>query len=114
MRQPFSPIVDAGALDQLFAASQDAPVILFKHDPFCGISAAAHRELARCSGTVHLVDVAHEPELSQRVTERTGVGHESPQVLVLCAGEAAWSASHRAITADAVQHALREQGVTTG
>jgi hypothetical protein len=34
------------------------------------------------------------------------VRHESPQVIVLRAGRAAWSASHFRITADAVRGAL--------
>lgn len=107
MHDPFIPVADTGILEQLFAASYDAPVVLFQHDPFCGTSAAAHRQVATLAAPVHLVDVAHQQNLSRRIALRTGVRHESPQVLVLHDGAAVWSASHRAITTDAVQQALQ-------
>jgi bacillithiol system protein YtxJ len=84
-------------------------VLLFKHDPFCGISTAAERELARLPGPVHVVDVARHRDLARRVTERTGVQHESPQVVVLRDGVAVWSASHRAIRTETVRQVLATQ-----
>ena len=43
----------------------------------------------------------------------TGVRHESPQVLLLREGRAAWHASHRGITGERVRAALAEHaGVT--
>jgi len=114
MQTPFIPIADAEMLEQLFTASFDAPVILFQHDPFCGISAAAHRAMVTLTEPVHLVDVTRQHSLSRRIALRTGVPHESPQVLVLRDGAAVWSASHRAITADAVQQALQEQLTAAG
>lgn len=114
MQTPFLPVPDAEALEQLVAASHDAPVVLFQHDPFCGTSAAAYREMATLTEPVHLVDAARQPELSRRIALRTGVRHESPQVLVLRDGAAVWSASHRAITADAVMRALREHTALAG
>ncbi len=43
---------------------------------------------------------------SDAVTERTGVRHESPQVIVLRDGKAVWSASQFRIKADDVAHAI--------
>ncbi len=109
MDAPFVPVPDLGALEQLFAGSHAATVVLFQHAPYCGTSASAHRELARLSGTVHLVDVADQHELARVIAARTGVRHQSPQVFVLRDGQAVWSASHRAITAAAVRATLQHQ-----
>ena len=106
MDAPFAPVPDRTALAQLFAESHTAPVVLFQHDPFCGISARAHRELAQLSGPVHRVDVARQQDLTRDITTRTGVRHASPQVLVLRNGRAVWSAAHGAITTAAVRRAL--------
>ena len=106
MTPPFIPVSDLAALDNLFARSQTTPVILFQHDPFCGTSACAHRELARFPGEIPLIDVARAQLLSRVIVERTGIRHESPQVLVLRGGRAVWSASHGAISTDAVLRAL--------
>jgi bacillithiol system protein YtxJ len=53
-----------------------------------------------------LVDVTSGQALSHAIEERTGVRHESPQVIVLRHGKATWHASHFAITARAVADAL--------
>ena len=99
-------------LTQLLSASEQAPVVLLKHDPFCGISLAAVRALATVPAPVHVVDVARQHELSDRLAERTGVRHESPQVLVLRGGAVVWSASHRAITAGVCLKAVPEPRAT--
>jgi bacillithiol system protein YtxJ len=106
MDKPFTPITDTQALDALWDASHDAPVILFKHDPFCGISARAHAELSALDGPVPTIDVEHDRAIAKAVAERTGVRHESPQAIVLRDGRAVWSASHFDITAAAVTDAL--------
>ncbi len=106
---PFASVPDLTALEQLFADSDAAPVVLFQHDPFCPTSARAHREMVQLSGTVHLVNVARQHDLAHSIATRTGIRHESPQVLVLHGSGAVWAASHSGITADAVRTALQHQ-----
>jgi bacillithiol system protein YtxJ len=107
----FVLITDAFALEAQFHASRTSPVILFQHDPWCGISAAAHEALATLPMSVSLIDVARQPSLSRLIADRTGVQHESPQVLVLRDGVAVWSASHRAISAETVAQVLHQQAL---
>jgi bacillithiol system protein YtxJ len=57
--------------------------------------------------TIWLVDVQRSQDLSREIERRTGIRHESPQVILLSHGRPRWSASHRHITASAIQHALR-------
>src|SRR5579884_2625730 len=102
----FVPVDDAPALDALIDRSREEPVMLFNYDPYCPINRIAHAELAALDLDVHVVDVDADHELGQVVEERTGVRHESPQLIVLRDGRATWSASHFAITASAVEDAL--------
>ena len=104
----FHTVADAGALDGLFARSNEAPVLLFKHSNACPISAAAYKQMTHVNGEVSIVVVQHSRDISREVEERTGVQHESPQALVLRNGQAVWSASHFDVTADAVEQALKE------
>jgi bacillithiol system protein YtxJ len=106
MDTPFTPVTDPQELDTLWDASHEAPVLLFKHDPYCGISAHAHAELSTLDGAIPTIDVAHDRAIAKAVTERTGVRHESPQVILLRDGRPVWSASHFSITAAAVSDAL--------
>ena len=56
---------------------------------------------------VVLIDVRRFHRLGQAVARRSGVRHESPQVLVLRDGAAAWDADHWRIMAEAVAAAVR-------
>ncbi len=105
MERPFMPVTTAEALESLFSQSAEHPVIVFKHDTSCPISAAAYRQMQRMNQAVAVVDVARSQELSEEIATRTGVKHESPQVIVVNDGQAVWSASHYDITQEAVTQA---------
>ena len=103
----FVVVEDRTALEELIARSQNAPVVLFKHSLTCPISARAYRQMQAYEGEVALVIVQRAREVSREVEARTGVRHESPQVIILRGGKVAWSASHFDITAEAVAQAAR-------
>lgn len=102
----FTALTDAQSLEGLFTLSHSQPVIIFKHSTTCPISAAAHRQMSRVRAEVSLVVVQSAREVSNEVAARTGIRHESPQVIVLKNGEVVWSASHFDIQADAVEQAV--------
>lgn len=108
----FIPVEDAAALEELFTRSRVAPVVLFKHSTTCPISAHAYREMAQLdpsvAGEVALVVVQTARSVSNEVTKRTGIRHESPQAFVLRDGKVVWSASHFDVRADEVVRAVRE------
>jgi bacillithiol system protein YtxJ len=85
-------------------------VVLFLHAPRCGISVRAYAEVERLGGEVALVVVAGDVDVKRAIAARTGVRHESPQVIVLRGGRPVWSASHFAITATAVRRACVAAG----
>jgi bacillithiol system protein YtxJ len=100
--------LSAETLDDLLASPR---LLLFKHSPRCGVSRWAHDELALLDGDeelapIAIVDVVASQALSQEVAARTGVRHQSPQLLYLEDGRVRWDISHGAITADAVRRRL--------
>lgn len=104
-RDHFVPVADAAELDRLFAASSQEPVVLFKHDFACSISANAYRELASLAGEVPLIDVERQQDLAAEVASRTGIEHESPQVIVLRDGRPVYDASLWEISGEEVARA---------
>lgn len=93
--------------DALF---DEGEAILFKHNTTCPISASAHQEMesflsGNADAPVYKIDINASRDVSDHVAERTGIAHESPQVIVLRGGRPAWNASLFDITAAA----LREQ-----
>ncbi len=79
--------------------------IVFKHSPTCPVSIFAHREVMRFwnaqpQAPVYLVSVRRRRDVARHIAERTGVRHESPQILVLRRGNLVGAASHNEITAE--------------
>src|SRR5689334_9731586 len=105
-RAGFRPLSDDSSIEALIEESRQQPVVLFKHDPYCGVSAAAQEELEELESEVVLLDVSRQHALKRDVVELTGIRHESPQVIVLRGGAVTWAASHFRITAEAVRRAL--------
>jgi len=104
----FMNLDDAKSFEELVSRSQESPVVVFKHSTTCPISAAAYEQMTHFNGEVALVDVQSASEVSREIEKKTGVPHESPQVLVLLNGKVIWNASHWKVKADAVAEAIRE------
>lgn len=102
----FQTMVDTGALDSLMDNSNERPVVVFKHSLACPISALAYREMQKLEREVVLVEVQNARQLSRELADRSGIRHESPQVIVFRNGKAVWDASHYDVKAQAVSRAL--------
>ena len=98
--------------DALLADSAHRPLLLFKHSFTCGVSAEALDELVS-----HLDDRGHDiryaivtvqthRDVSNAVTARLGVRHETPQALLIQDGRVVWSASHFRVTSESVDRAI--------
>ncbi len=101
-------------LDEWLERSRREPVWIFKHSSTCWISAEALEEFraftaddgfqAGCA----LIEVQTARRLSDELSRRTGVRHESPQALLLRDGQAVWHASHWRIRADRLRREVAE------
>ena len=102
-------------LDHAFDESKGRPVVIFKHSDRCGVSAHAYQDyrdyVAEAAGVdvlFTMIPVRDARSVSDALADRTGIRHESPQVIVLRDGAAAWSASHWDISREALERALAE------
>lgn len=93
-------------LAAIIRSSSHRPTTIFLHDPWCPISARAFGEMEKLGGEVPSVDVSRQRRLSSEIERRTGIRHESPQIIVLRDAVAVWDASHGRVTAGAVRAAL--------
>jgi bacillithiol system protein YtxJ len=104
--------------EHLLSESHTRPLLLFKHSYSCGVSAEAldelvdHLNAGSAAKTLDdhpryaLVTVQTHREVSNAVSARLGIRHETPQALLIRNGQVVWSASHFRVTADAVHRAL--------
>ena len=98
------------------AARQRELAVIYKHSPYCGLSTAARFEMshfAQGNGgvPVYIVDVIHQRGLSLRIAEQFAIEHESPQVILLRRGRPVFDASHRGVSAHALERELEERVV---
>jgi bacillithiol system protein YtxJ len=100
-------------LDRAIAASATRPVLLFKHSPTCGTSAQAEEEILdllagpqKVDAGVYVVGVRASRTVSDAITTRFKLRHESPQVLLINDGILVWSASHFRVTSGGILAAL--------
>ncbi len=98
-------------LEEVFRAER---AVVFKHSTVCPFSAVAHDEMEQFARSnpgvpVYLLRVRENRALSASTEKYFGIRHESPQVIVVKNGRAAWSASHAAVTAGAVEKEIKDE-----
>jgi bacillithiol system protein YtxJ len=103
---------DSHELESVFA---EETAILYKHSTRCPISAAAHEQLEgflekNPDAPLYLVDVHESKKLSDTIVEKTGIEHESPQIILLRNGTPAWTRARMEISGDALEQQLQAAG----
>lgn len=102
-------------LERLLAESRLRPLLLFKHSHSCGVSAEAldellvHLSAPRDDARYAMVTVQTHRDVSNAITAKLGVRHETPQALLVRDGAVVWAASHFRVNAMELEQALLAQ-----
>jgi bacillithiol system protein YtxJ len=102
----------SGELDSVFG---EETAVLYKHSTHCPISAAAHDKVEgflaqNPDAPVYMVDVHASRDLSQSIVEKTGIEHQSPQLILLRNGKPAWTKARMEISAEELAEQLQTSG----
>ena len=85
-------------LDELYERSTERYQAIFKHSTRCGISSGVLRQFERQDDLeeidFYLLDLLSHRDLSSEIAQRSGVWHESPQLIVLKDKKVKAHASH--------------------
>ncbi len=100
-------------LDSFLSSTSETPALLFKHSTTCPVSSRANARLndyiesaGDSAPPISLVKVIESRPVSNAIAERLHVTHQSPQIILVSDGKAAWNASHHNITANNIIAAL--------
>lgn len=97
-------------LEEAIKRSQTKPVVLFKHSITCRISKRANHQMERLNKLtdppVYRLIVQYSRGLSNEIASTFGIKHESPQVIILKDSKSIFTASHYAISTDAIRNAI--------
>jgi bacillithiol system protein YtxJ len=101
----WNKLTSEAQIDQVIAASEEKPVLLFKHSTRCSISSMSLDRLLRNwkeedseKITPYYLDLIAFRSVSNLVAERFGIPHESPQVLLIQKGKVTYHESHYGIS----------------
>jgi bacillithiol system protein YtxJ len=94
-------LTDIAQLDSITKNSFDTPQVIFKHSTRCSISSMAlnrlEREEAPTNADFYYLDLIKHRDISNAITDKFDVYHESPQILVIKNGECIYDESHQGI-----------------
>lgn len=82
--------------------SSQKPFAVFKHSTRCSISSMVKNRLERdwtSDEAVYYLDLIAHRNISNLIAQKSGVEHESPQLIVFKEGKAIYDASHTSISA---------------
>ena len=108
---PFLSLTDDTTLDDALAASEETPVVLFKHSSTCPLSARANRKmkaLATDGAIIYRLIVQEARALSGRIADQFDIRHESPQAIVLRDRTPVFDASHGGVSTTNLRNALTD------
>jgi bacillithiol system protein YtxJ len=100
------PLTDLGQLNEIIEISVEKPVVIFKHSTRCSISRMALKQfesefdLTLNQVTTYFLDLLAYREISNAISLRFNVVHQSPQLLLIKNGESVYHVSHSDIDAE--------------
>ncbi|MEO8820633.1 MAG: bacillithiol system redox-active protein YtxJ [Ginsengibacter sp.] len=104
---------DEKQLDEIIAASNIIPQIIFKHSTRCGTSSMVKNRLDKNEAppgiNFYLLDLLKHRSLSNKIASEFGVYHQSPQVLVIDNGKCVYNESHSGIVFDEIEAAAKQK-----
>ncbi len=97
----FQVLNDIAQLNEIDIKSNSKIQAIYKHSTQCGISRIAYRilnkELEQVSGdsiAIYYLDLIRYRELSNTISMRYSIEHESPQIIIIKEGKCIYHASH--------------------
>jgi bacillithiol system protein YtxJ len=108
----WNPLTDLGQLDEIVATSHTKPVLIFKHSTTCSISRMALKNFENefdvaTEITPYFLDLLNYRAVSNEISSRFNVVHQSPQILLIKDGIAVYNTSHENIDATILKEKLK-------
>jgi len=113
MKINWVPLKDKTQLEELIKISSAKPVLIFKHSTRCGISRMVLKnfesdyDIPETEIDMYFLDLLNYRALSQEISTKFNVMHQSPQVLVIKNGVVIYHDSHDYISINKIKEILK-------
>jgi bacillithiol system protein YtxJ len=103
-KMDWNVLTDLGELDEIITLSNDKPIAIFKHSTRCSVSRMALKQFENefdfsDKVTPYFLDLIAYRSISNEISNRFGVQHQSPQLILIKDGKAVYNVSHSDIDA---------------
>ena len=100
-------LTDLGQLNEIVEVSTEKPVVVFKHSTRCSISRMVLKQFEnefdlQDKIIPYFLDLLEHRDISNAITSRFEVQHQSPQIIVIKEGKAVYTASHESIDVEKI------------
>lgn len=104
-------LTDLVQLNEIVELSNEKPVLIFKHSTRCSISRFALKQFENeyeleNKISLYFLDLLNHRDISNEITSRFEVEHQSPQLLLINKGKCIYDASHSNIVAQVLKRFL--------
>ncbi len=105
-------LTEKGQIEEILLQSATKPVLIFKHSTRCGVSRMALKSFERdydvdkADLELYFLDILKYRQLSNEISEKLEVHHQSPQVLLIKNKSVIYHDSHYQISVETVKEAL--------
>lgn len=98
------PLTELGQLNEIISLSDEQPIVIFKHSTRCIVSRTALKQFENefdlgNSVGAYFLDLLEHRDISNEISSRFGVVHQSPQLLLIKDGKSVYNVSHSDIDA---------------
>lgn len=106
------PLTDLNQLNEISMASNEKPMVIFKHSTRCSISRMALKQfeneyaLTDDEVTIYFLDLLSFRDISNAIATRFQVEHQSPQLILIKEEKVIYNASHSDIDAETLKNKL--------
>ncbi len=107
-------LTDSEQLEEIIKISIAKPVLIFKHSTRCGTSRMALKnfesdyDIPATEIDMYFLDLLNYRALSNDISEKFKVAHQSPQVLVIKNGKTVYNDSHYSISFEAIKEVVAQ------
>ena len=107
-------LTDKAQLEEIIKISIPKPVLIFKHSSRCGISRMVLKnfesayDIPETEIDMYFLDLLEYKSLSNAISEKFKVVHQSPQVLVIKNGAVIYHDSHDYISFDKIKEMMKD------
>lgn len=110
-KMKWNALTDVNQLNAIIDESTEKPVVIFKHSTRCSVSRMALRQFENEFDmedkiTAYFLDLLEYRSISNEISNRFEVEHQSPQCLLIRNGKSIYDASHSDIASEDLKRFL--------